>query len=284
MSRGVGLEVRHHLRQRVLGEPGLRARALEIAVGLVDREGGIPRDAMREHRVEHGGEPRGIGLAPEITGPPEAVELVVVVVRVREGLRSRDRRVRDAVPMLDRANAVARRRERIGLLDLEIGGDRQIERARFLGDRRPDVRPHDEHLESLRPLLLGLAHQPSRIGRRVGRDHRVRDDRRRGDPVLGRRPGVRDHRVDPLERSGIPDGRDAVCEEQLVDVILWHRASGAAELDVRVHVDDPRQHVHPRRVDRAIGLPCGHGTGERAPPALPRRRLEDRDDGAALRW
>ncbi len=279
----VGLEVGHHLRERVVGEPGLRARAREIAVRLVDGERRIPGDVVRDHRVDHRRETRRIRLTPEVPGPAEAVELVVVAVLRGKVLPAGDRGVGDAVPVLDRAHAEPHGVERLELLHLHVGGDRQVEPLCLLADRAPHVGAVDEDLEPLRALRLERAHLGPRLVRRVGGDDGVGDDRRRSDAVLGREPGVRDDRVDPLGGSRVANGGDAVRQHQLVHVVLRHRFARAREVDVRVHVDEAGHHVHPRGVDHAVeragDLPRPF-VGERG--KLRRARFLDRRDRPVL--
>ena len=78
----------------------------------------------------------GIGLRVQLAGAAEAVDLVRVVHLGREILDAVERRVRDAVEVLDRVDAeldeVARRR----FADGDVHGRRQAELVRFVDDRR----------------------------------------------------------------------------------------------------------------------------------------------------
>ena len=282
MTRRVRLEMFEHLRQRVVAHPRLIACARDVAVGVVDREGRVPRDLVRDHRVEHGGEPRRIGLSPEVAGPAEAVEFVVVVVRLGPVLPATDGGVGNAVPVLDGAHAPACRIEGVGVLDLHVGGNRKSLRAGFLGDGLPDVGIVDEDLEAGGALGLEGADERARLGRRRGASGGVRDDGRRVDAVFVRELGVRDHGVDAVHRARFTHRGDAVCEPELVDVVLGQRLAAARELDVPVHVDDAGHHEESGTVDGAIGRPLCGCVGDGAPGELLVAALLDADDLAVL--
>ena len=70
----------------------------------------------------------GIGLAPEIGGPAETIDLVVVVVVVREVLHAAGNGcIGNPIPVLDGPNADARGVEHVEFLDLHIRRDGEVE-------------------------------------------------------------------------------------------------------------------------------------------------------------
>src|SRR5262249_47692260 len=89
---------------------------------LVDRHRRAPADLLLRHVFDELHQLLAVGLAEQLAGPAETMNLVVGVRPRREGLNAVERRVRDAVEMLDRADAQVDVILRGRLLEADVRG------------------------------------------------------------------------------------------------------------------------------------------------------------------
>ena len=210
---------------------------------------------LRDHQVDDLVQLLGIGLRVELAGAAEAVNLVRVVHVRREVLDAVERRVGDAVEVLDRVHAeldvVLRRR----LLDGDVRGGPQPELVRLVHDRFELIAIHADDLQAVGALLLDVADPRADLGRRAGpplADERIDEDARRDDRVrvaLGL-PALRLVEV----AADFARRRDAGGEIQVPLVLNRLRHAGLPLLvPVHVGVDDPGHHVLAGGVDDRVG-------------------------------
>ena len=164
------------------------------------------------------------------------------------------RRVGDAVEVLDRVDAeldvVLRRR----LLDRDVRRRAQPELVRLVHDRFELIAIHADDLQAVGALLLDVADPRADLGRRSGAalaDERVDQDARRDDRVrvaLGLPPLRLVEVAADLARRGHAGG-----EIQVALVLDRLRHAGLALLvPVHVRVDDARHHVLAGGVDHRV--------------------------------
>ena len=171
---------------QVVPEPRLVLRADQVAARFVDRERRIPRDVLLDHQVDDLVQLRRVGLRVQLAGAAEAVNLVRVAHVGREVLDAVQRRVGDAVEVLDRVDAeldvVLRRR----LLDRDVRRRAHAQLVRLVHDRFELIAIHADDLQAVGALLLDVADPRADLGRRSGAplaDERVDEDARRDDRV-----------------------------------------------------------------------------------------------------
>ena len=218
----------------------------------------------------------GIGLRVQLAGAAEAVNLVRVVHLRREVLDAVQRRVGDAVEVLDRVDAELDVVLRGGLLDGDVRGGPQPERVRLVHDRFELIAIHADDLQAVGALLLDVADPRADLGRRAGAalaDERVDQNARRDDRVrvaFGL-PALRLLEIAAdFARRGHAGG-----EVEVALVLNRLRHAGLALLvPVHVGVDDAGHHVLAGGVD--------HRVAKRAATMAVGRRRADRRDQAVL--
>src|SRR4029077_17536846 len=95
----------------------------------------------------------------ELAGAPEAVDLLSEVHLRREILDAIERRVGDAIEMLDAVHAIVDEIARLGLADRDVHGRRQADLLGLVnrGGRRILV-PRADQLDAVGPPLLPSTH------------------------------------------------------------------------------------------------------------------------------
>ena len=243
-----------HRRVEVVAEPRLVLRAHQVAAGLVDREGRIPRDVALHHPVDDLVQLRRVGLRVQLASAAEAVDLVRVVHLRRERLDAGQRRVGDTVEVFDRVDAQVDVVVGGGLFDRDVRRRAQPEGVGLVHDRLELIAIHADDLQAVGALLLHLADPRTDLGGRSGAtlaDERVhqnpgRDDRVR---VAFRLPLLRLVEIAAdFTRRGHPGGEVQVA---LVLNRLRH-ARLTLFMPVHVGVDDAGHHVLAGGVDHRV--------------------------------
>ena len=128
----------------------------------------------------------GIGLRVQLAGAAEAVNLVRVVHLRREMLDAVERRVGDAVEVLDRVDAELDVILGGGLLDRDVRRGAQPELVGLVHDRFELIAIHADDLQAVGAALLDVANPRADLGRRSGAplaDERIDQNARRDDRV-----------------------------------------------------------------------------------------------------
>ena len=130
----------------------------------VDRERRHPGHVVLDHQVEHVRELLAVEvvLDVEFAGAAEAVDLVVGVVVGREVLDAVERRVGDAVEVLDGGDAEFGEVLRGGLLDGDVRRGAQVLLVRFVEHRLEQVAVDAEDLRGRRRPAAFAQRTPSR--------------------------------------------------------------------------------------------------------------------------
>src|SRR6266508_67272 len=253
-------------RQRVAVVPLGPHRAHQVAAGLVDGERRVDSEVELDKFVHHLVPllaARRRGLFPQSPGLAEAVLLVVIVVIERKVLHDAvgEERFWQAVPMLHRTHAHPRGLNDVGSNDARLSHVRRrthLQLLRLVEQRAQDFGVEDrvaaDDFEAVRAFLLrpadvftgefrggDLALVPTHTRADVG------EDARRDYLILRAALALAERPIDAVARAGIADRSHAVRHPQLVDVFGGRPLREAA--DVRVAIDEARQHVHPGGVD-----------------------------------
>ncbi len=141
-----------------------------------------------------------------------------------------------------------------GFLDAHVMGDAQPLLLRFVEDGHQDVAIEAGELEAVGALGLGCAYAFAGLFRRaraarpqVG----VHARRHRVARTLG---GAQRKQSADRVRAHLAEGRDARGQPELERVFVGLRVARAAALEMRVRVDEARQHELARGVDLRVGL------------------------------
>ena len=183
----------------------------------------------------------------------ESIDFIAVVHVRREVLDAVQRRIGDAVEMLDGADTQLGVVSGGRLFDADVCRSRQRQAVRFAHDGLELIAVQAAQLEAVRPLRLRELNAFGELrGRETARspEGRVQQDARRDQFACGAR------RTPPsrflVVRADIPEGRDprGQIEVQFVLKRLGHARS--VILQMRVGVDDAGEHVLAGRLDDGV--------------------------------
>ena len=230
--------------------------ALEVSGRLIDIECRHPRYLRGNERVQHLAEQGGVRLAPEAPRPAKAIRLVAVVVRRWEMLPAfGNGRVRNAIPVLDARGAESRVVPRVGLLHAGMVRHAKPHRVRFLEHGLHDVAVDAQDLDAVHAHRLELANaRPCGGGclRNGCVGEPAVDEQSRGRQLAARTAvAYRDHFLRCI-RAHLAHRRDAAGQPELERVVKRLRDVCALVLQVRVRVDQSRQHELSRRINLAV--------------------------------
>ena len=242
-------------------EPGLVLSAEEVAIGFVDDKGGDPGDIMIDEVLQDHVEFHGVGFAPEVSGPGEAVVLVVVVVPGGEFLGAVEGGVGNAVPVFDGGGAEGGVVPGVGVFDADVVGDAKSEFVGFVADGLVDVAFDAGDLDAVGAHFVDAADAGAGLFWRGTAGPHIEKDAGGGDFAF-----LAFFAFEQGDRSGaadIADRGDAAGEPAHILVLEGHAEPPARVLQMGVNIDDARQAVHAGSVDDQffVGIGVAGGAG-----------------------